>query len=386
MFILEEPYVSDLLLETLEKNQFEVLNNEIIKTDKKLNLINASTAINFYKNNTDLKIYSNSENSISWVLNNFSSSNLAKSINIFKDKYKFRELLKPLYPNFYFREISLSELDNLDINTIPKPFIIKPTVGFLSLGVHKVNSNQEWIETIQKLKSEVETFSKLFPSKVVNSSKFIIEEIITGTEYAVDAYYNNNGEAVILNIFKHPFVSKEDVSDRAYISSKSIIQENLTQFTEILNKIGSISKLKNFPMHIELIKNEKDIVPVEINPMRFAGWCTTDLAYYAYGINIYEYFVNQTKPDWNNIFKSKKDEIYYFAMAETPQKIDKTLIDNFDYDLLAQNFSKILEFRKIDYLKKPMFAIIFGEAKTTEEINKILKLNMEDFIQYSAKI
>lgn len=31
MFILEAPYVSDLMLKTLENNQFEVLSNDIAK-------------------------------------------------------------------------------------------------------------------------------------------------------------------------------------------------------------------------------------------------------------------------------------------------------------------------------------------------------------------
>ena len=71
MFILEAPYVSDLMLKTLENNQFEVLSNDIAKnysSEYKLNLIDKNTAKN------SLKVYSNSENSINWVLNNFQNS------------------------------------------------------------------------------------------------------------------------------------------------------------------------------------------------------------------------------------------------------------------------------------------------------------------------
>lgn len=362
MFILENPYVSKLMLETMQKNQFEVLNNSVAREfDYDLNLVKSSCD----------KIYSNSENSIDWVLSN--NSEIAKLINICKNKYEFRKALKSVYPNFFFDEIT--DLDKADISHYPEQFIIKPSVGFLSMGVHKVSSHSQWKSVVEQLKTEARDFASNFPEAVLSSSSFIVEEILKGDEFAVDAYYDDNGKPVILNIFQHPFVSEDDVSDRAYITSKEIIEENLEQFQNVLENIGKALDMRNFPIHIELIK-DKEIVPVEINPMRFAGWCTTDLAYYAYGINIYEYFENNLKPDWSKIQGGK---IYYFAMAETPQNIEKDKI-NFDYDALEKSFSKILDFRKINYLEKPLFAIIFGEAQSMDEINKILQLDMKDFI------
>lgn len=371
MFILENPYISNLMLETLEKNQFEVLENSVAKNFKdkyNLNLVNKNCE----------KIYSNSENSIDWVLNNCKNSNIARLISLCKNKFEFRKALKSVYPNFFFTEISLENLDKIDISNFPEQFIIKPSVGFLSMGVHKVSSHSQWQSIIEQLKSETETFVKHFPDTVLSSSGFIVEEIIQGDEFAVDAYYDENGKPVILNIFQHPFVSENDVSDRAYISSKEIIENNLNCFENVLSDIGNTLDMKNFPIHIELIKG-KDIIPVEINPMRFAGWCTTDLAYYTYGINIYECFNNNLKPDWNKVLNGKDGKIYYFAMAETPQNIEKNKI-YFDYDKLENSFSKILDFRKINYLEKPLFAVIFGETKNMDEINKILQLEMNNFI------
>lgn len=347
MFILEAPYISDLMLKTLEKNQFEVLSNEIAQdysSEYKLNLIENSTAKNC------LKVYSNSENSINWVLNNFQNTDLARLINICKNKFEFRKGIKSIYPNFFFKEITLDELNIIDISDFPEQFIIKPTVGFLSMGVHKVSSHAEWKSTVNSINNEVEMFAKNFPKEVLSSSSFIVEEIIQGEEFAIDAYFDKNGIPVILNIFQHPFVSEDDVSDRAYISSGKVIKENLATFEKMLGEIGKTLDIKNFPMHIEVIKtDDSTIVPVEINPMRFAGWCTTDLAYYAYGINIYEYFNNDLKPDWDKILADKQDKIYYFAMAETPVGIDKSSI-KFDYPALEKFFYKVLDFRKIDYI------------------------------------
>ena len=383
MFILEEPYVSDLLLSTLEKNQILVLKNAISEkalNNYKLNLIDDNKAIEELNKDSNVKIYSNSENSIDWILKTLPNSNVARLINICKNKYEFRKQIKSIYPNFYFDKVEFDELDKIDINSLPQKFIIKPSVGFLSMGVHKVNSHSEWNDTLAQIKLEISEFKKHFPNSVLSSSEFIIEEVIEGVEFAIDAYFNNLGEAVILNIFQHPFVSEDDVSDRAYISSKEIIESNLDNFTQILNKIGNVLNIKNFPMHIEVIKKQNnEVIPVEINPLRFAGWCTTDLAEYAYGINIYEYFNSDKKPEWDNILKNKENKIYYFAMAETPANIQKDSID-FDYIELQHSFSKILSFRPINYLEKPLFAIIFGESESMDEINNILQLDMNSFI------
>lgn len=80
MFILEEPYVSRLLLDTLSKNGYEVLGNDFIKNNAggyKLNFVSENEAREGFK---DKGIYSNSENSIKFILENFSDSNTAAHI------------------------------------------------------------------------------------------------------------------------------------------------------------------------------------------------------------------------------------------------------------------------------------------------------------------
>lgn len=384
MFILEDPYVSNLMLKTLCKNNFEVLDTqksrEWCNNLFSLNYISKDNALKKLDEEVYPKIYSNSENSINFVTENLKNSKLADIINVCKDKYEFRNRLMPIFPKFFFEEILLEDLESFDVCEIPMPFIIKPTVGFLSMGVHKVSSIEQWFDTVRLIKNEVKEFSENFPANVLNSSSFIIEEVIQGEEFAIDAFYNNVGEPVILNIFKHPFVSAEDVSDRVYISSKEIIEKNFVKFNALLNNIGELIHIKNFPIHIEVIRKANgEIIPVEINPMRFAGWCTADLAYYAYGINVYEYFENNLKPNWEEILKDKFGKIYYFAITENPKDVDCSKI-TINYEKLKTNFSNIFEFRQIDYRVKPVSAVLFGETQSYDEIIKILQLNMSDFI------
>lgn len=383
MLILDKPYISDLLEKTALKNNFPVLNNDSAKElglNPDLNYVNDHDAIEQIKKEKNPLLYSNSENSINWITQNLSFTDLPKKINLFKDKVKFRQLISEIYPDFYFKEVDIDELKDINISTIKMPFIIKPSIGFLSMGVYLVNDQNEWAKVLNNIESDMEKFKDLFPIEVMDSSKFIIEEVITGEEFAVDAYYNSNGEPVILDILKHPFASAKDVSDRLYFTSKVIIKNHLAKFEDLLKKIGKLADLKNFPMHIEMRVNNGKIVPIEINPMRFAGWCTTDLAHYAYGINVYECFLNQQEPNWENIFENTDDSIYYLTIADVPSTIERKSIKNINYKSFLNNIKEPLEIRKIDYKKHPLFAMVFAKTDEHDEIANLLNLDLTKYI------
>lgn len=385
MIILERPYVSEFLLETIIQNDIAVLQNDVVQhaeiEEGALKLIATEQAKNHYLAQEFPLIYSNSENSISWVLENLPQSNLSEYIRLFKDKAAFRDLLKELYPDFYYKVVEFSELVNLKPKEIKYPVVIKPTIGFLSFGVHTIKDSNEWNNTITKLANEMTLAETMYPKNVIDSSKFIIEELIQGEEFAIDAYYDRNGEPVILNIFQHPFYNDKDVSDRIYLVSTGIMIKYMAKLGQLLREIGHLKNIRNFPMHIEVrINKDGEIIPIEVNPMRFAGWCTTDLAKYAWGINVYEYFFKQLKPDWNNILEKSGKGVYYFSMAEVPQEIDKSKIKHFDYNKYLSNFTEILELRRINYMENPLFAVIFGKTDSKEEVLKILSLKTREYI------
>ncbi len=382
MFILNPPYISELLINTIKKKHYKVIRNSVTETLDIADLLlddtqSAEKAVNGF----DFKLYTNSENSIEWIMRNLKSTNIPEKITLFKDKIKFRNLLKDLYPDFYYKEVLFEELEKLNANDLKYPFILKPAVGFLSFGVYPVKTKEEFKHTIEVLKKDIQNFKGIFPKDVVDSSKFIIEQMIYGEEFAIDAYYNSKGKPVILNIFHHPFSDENDVSDRVYYTSKKIIQDNLERFNILLKKIGKAADLRNFPMHLELRADKNNIIPIEVNPMRFAGWCDTDLAYFAYGINVYEYYMDNEEPDWESILDKKDKELYYFMSAEVPGDIDKTKIKSVNYDKFISNLENPIEIRKTDFKTKPLFAVAFGEAKNINEINKILKMNLKEFIE-----
>jgi len=387
MILIGKPYVSDFLIETIKKNNFPVVATAEAKeliSDESLNWISEAKAKEVINKNPNHIIYSNSENTISWVEANLSKTKRPEQIKHFKNKIAFRELLKDVYPNYFFKGVKYEDLDAISVNDLKFPFIIKPAIGFFSLGVHKVDEPSEWNEVLTKIKSDIEHIKGFYPTEVLNTNNFIIEECIEGEEYAIDCYYNSKGEAVILNIMHHLFSSGKDVSDRVYSTSKEIITSNLETVQNLVNIIGGKTELKNFPIHIEVrIDSNGTIIPIEVNPMRFGGWCTTgDVANYAFGINSYEHFLYDKKPNWDELFKQKEDKKYSLILLDNNSGIEQNDIASFDYDKLLSDFENPLLLRKVTIGEYPIFGFVFTETSkgNEDELKTILTSNLRKYI------
>ncbi|MCQ1535393.1 ATP-grasp domain-containing protein [Methanosarcina sp. KYL-1] len=386
MIILDHPYVSEFLLDTAEALQIPVLKNDVavgLSAGKKLRLLEEAEFVELMKTRGSCPLYSNSEDSIGWIAENLGFTGLPEKIEFFKNKVKFRELLQRIYPDFYFRGVEFGKLDEVRVEEIEKPFIIKPAVGFFSLGVHKVSADEEWASVLQSIREEVEEIRGRYPVQVLDAGQFIIEGNIEGDEFAVDAYFNSEGRPVVLNIFKHIFSSESDVSDRVYFTSKEVIETYRETVEDLLKEIGKLAGLKNFPLHIELrVGEDRRIQPIELNPMRFAGWCTTDIAYFAYGINTYRYFLEQLEPDWEKILEGREGKNYCLIVLDKPAGLDMKDVKVFDYEKLLSDFEKPLELRKVDYGKYGFFGFLFAENRAEKwgEIERILKSDLKEYI------
>ena len=385
MFLIDKPFVSDFLIKTIKDNDYKIIATKVAKElvkDDSLSWIAEEEAIALLKNNPEISLYSNSENALAWIDQNYGESELSSQLQVLKNKVKFRELIKELFPNFYFKQISIEEIQRLSDDEIRFPFVIKPAVGFFSIGVHIVENDKDWI----KAKSELQPdkLKSIFPENVLNTSNFIIEEFIRGEEYAIDYYYDNNGDAVLLNVLHHLFSSGTDTSDRVYSTSKAIIEKYKIDLECFLSKIGKELHLKNFPAHAEVrIDENGKIIPIEVNPLRFGGFCTTaDLLGVTLGFNEYKCFCENKKPDWDTIFKGKENKIFSVIVLDNNSGIIPSDILRFNYSDLAKDFEKPVLIRELDINNYPVFGFAFIEstASNKKELNDILTSDLRKYI------
>ncbi len=385
MIILEKPYVSALLARTVGRLQIPVLSNEVSRgliKDYDLKIIETEKIVDITKKERAPLVYSNSEDSIKWIEDNLGFTGYPEKIDLCKDKVRFRRLLKNEYPDFFFTTVEEDDLDDLDVSRLNKPFIIKPAVGFFSLGVYKVVLDKEWPTVLACIKRDMERVKGQYPVEVLDTGRFIIEEYIDGDEFAVDLYYNDESKPVILNILHHLFISETDVSDRIYLTSKDIIEKYSRVFQKHLEKLGILGGFRKMPMHIEFRVDGDSVFPIEANPMRFAGWCATDIAWYAWGINTVEYYFKQLKPDWPKIFEGKGDKVYSLVVGLIPGDVSVESVKGIKYNELQDNFKKLLDVRKTDYRRFHVFAFVFSETDESnrDEIERMLKADMHDYL------
>lgn len=387
MFFIEKPYISDFFKKTLRDHGIPVVASAAAQEIGLLSgtrLIAEEQAIAMLRDDDDLALYSTSENTLGWFARHLAGSNLAQKLELFKDKLKFRELTRPLFPDLFFKGIGVEDLEGLDGEEFSYPCIVKPSVGFFSMGVHKVSSPHDWGPCVVSILAEIEAMKGLYPKEVLDTSTFIVEQCVEGDEFAIDAYYDRNGEAVVVGIFQHIFCSANDVSDRIYITSHEIITDNLEEFTDFAEKIGRVAGVKNFPVHIELRRDGSGtLLPIEVNPLRFGGWCSTaDMTAMAYGVNPYLCYYSRRRPDWTQALKGKEGKIFALIILDNSTGREASEILSFDYESLLSRFERPMELRKIDYKEYPVFAFLFTETRpgNFSELKAILDSDLSEFI------
>lgn len=386
MLLLDQPYISPFLRQTIIEYELPVIARpgiDALNLPPGTRLVAELAAINCFRDGISKLLYSNSENALDWVGHNLAFSDLPRQIELLKDKVRFRDLLAPLYPDFFYQAVPAADLAQIDPATLPLPFIIKPAVGFFSIGVHKVSTVEEWPAVLAALQEQLAGTTAVFPPQVLDTATFIIEECVPGDEYAIDAFYDRTAKAVIVNVLQHPFSSAADVSDRAYISSAAIIRRTLEPFTELLQEIGRRAGLVNFPIHAEVrVSADGAIVPIEINPLRFGGWCATDIAHYAFGINPYLAFLREDRPRWDKLLAAKGDEVTGLIVLDRSGPLAAADVRGFDEERLLAGFTRPLEWRPIDFHQYPVFGFLIMETEgaDTAEIDRILQSDLREFV------
>ena len=379
MLVLDDTYISPEVFAFAESTQEPIFDNASARRyaseGKKLNIVDNSQAANE-------RIIAFSEAYLDEV-KQYCDTETARAITLCKDKAECLRILAPLFPDYVFEEYSVDQLAEVDPSTFTLPVVLKPSTGFFSLGIYPIFSAEDWQAACNDIREHSNTWSEQYGATVVNNTNFLVESYLDGEEYAIDAYFNEQGETIILDILKHDFAGTEDVSDRLYYTSKVVVEDTMQAMKDFLIKSNELLGFKNFPVHVEVRVDEAGVVtPIEFNPMRFAGLCTTDLSYFAYGFKTYEMYLRNEQPNWDDVLADKAGKRYSMVMLST----DGTALPDtysFDYEAVQQKFSKVLACRKLNAKQYNTFGVLFTEASDEDwkvESNYILHSSLKEFL------
>lgn len=388
MIILDKPYVSDFLKNRITERRIPVLDTPLARAvlGDAPSLISAGEFAARVRDGRAPRIYANSENALGWIAEHLGFSELPGRIAAFKDKERFRELTAPLFPDFRYQGVDFEDLEAFDASAFPKPFIVKPAVGFFSLGVHMVDSDEVWPATVAAIRAEVDGIRAQYPEQVLDTARFLVEECIPGEEYALDVYWDGNGEPVLVNMLRHFFVDEADVGDRVYVTGPDIVREHGARFRELMAEVGRIAGLADFPAHVELRLDEAGRAGlIEANPMRFAGWCVADLAWHAWGTDPYAAYLDGLAPDWEALCAGREGTLTSVVVADVAPDVDPATVAGVDYAAFRARFAEPLEIRPIDWREYPVFAFAFARHRTDDlgELESVLRSDLKEYLRLS---
>lgn len=375
--LVAESFISKILLDTACSLEIPLYSS--IPLEKGVKTITRDKLFNLLDGADSKVIYTNAEDVLPLITDNTGNKELKATIKFFKDKKLLRELLQGVDPEIHFIELKREKLRDF----VPQkdgPLIVKPSVGFLSLGIRRIDHPDQWNEKTTELLDELDRVEGMFHPSVLRSDRFLVEEYITGDEYACDGYFDANGNPVILGITRHLFRDEYDTRDVVYCTNEVLIGEHLPLVTELLHKICSKHPIRYFPFHLEFRIKRNHLHVIEINPMRFGGFGLADLSFSAFGVNPYEHYFKQSNPDWGEILarEQHKGKHYAFVLGRVPQEVK---IGKPNHQAFKSTFSHILDYGIVDHTRYPCFCRVLAEGRSREEFEKYLLVDSGQFFK-----
>lgn len=236
-----------------------------------------------------------------------------------KDKAAFRAATASLHPDLRCEVLTAPRAFSAE-ELARQPLIAKPVRGISSHGVRVLRGGDAVVAASP-------------------ASPVLIEDLIGGPELAIDGYFDADGRPVVLGILQHDFADAEDVSDTLYRTSREIVRRHLAGCSEALAALNRLLGFRDFPFHYEVRADpSRGYVPIEMNPLRFAGYGTCEIGWWAFGIDPYAHFVQATAPDWPSIL-ADGDEAGFAVVCVSRQVADLAAI--------GRAFRGILEVRPL---------------------------------------
>ncbi|MCI2242867.1 ATP-grasp domain-containing protein [Adlercreutzia faecimuris] len=382
MIILDAPYASGPLVQWLAQSQHPVLANDFSRAlsadaDAPLNLVGDAEAVR--RLDAGERVYTNSENALAWILEHCSNATLTGAIRLFKDKAALREKLAPLNPGLFFATLDRRELEAVNVDDLPLPVVLKPAVGFCSMGVYVIEERDDWADAVADIARHEDEWHARYPDSVVGADAYLVEGYLEGTEYALDAYFDEDGRAHVLNVLRHDFAGPEDTSDRMYLTDAAIVAEMAPRLTAWLDQVNDLVGARSIPVHVELRVDGDAIAPIEFNPLRFAGLGGTDVAYYGVGLRTYQAFLEDEPVDLAALYGARPHDV--FSMSLLNPAPDADLTRPFDYDALAARFTDVLALVPFDADAVGSYGFLFlrTDDATAAERDWLLHADLEAF-------
>lgn len=184
-----------------------------------------------------------------------------------------------------------------------------------------------------------------------------------------------------MNIYLHPEPKTSGYFHMMYYTNKAIFDSYLQTFLSFFGELNQVLGLKSFPLHAEFKLQDGQMIPIELNPMRYGGFGLDDLTYFSYDYHpIAAYFAD--KPfDWPAIWQSRAKCNYAWILGYNGRDIcaEECVPNHHRFKSMLTANSDLLSYVPLDHRKNPVFALAYLKNDNLEQLKALLNTEFNDF-------
>ena len=162
--------------------------------------------------------------------------------------------------------------------------------------------------------------------------------------------------------------------------SKQIFEANYPAFNQFCIDLNGVLGLRNFPMHVEfrVDKHTGRAIPIEVNPLRFAGMCLNDLTRHTCGLLPVRAYFEGTHPNYATMWNGIENDVFSFVVLDKPYDTNRKL----DFERIKRHFHGVLETRDIMNPAMSIWGFLFTQTAPEHkaELQEILHSTLEEFM------
>jgi len=233
----------------------------------------------------------------------------SRSILIANDKLEMRKAFRRYYPQITPKFIRVKKITDVIIKKISEevgfPCVIKPTNLSKSKLVITCYDKEELLKNLEDAFRKVKSLYK--KDFAETEPKIIVEQLMEGQMYSIDAYVNSYGK-----MFYTPIIEIKTGKDAGYddlfmytqITPSVLVKEEEEIAQDIVRKATHSVGLRSCTVHCELMKTPKGWKVIELASR--TGGFREELLYHSFGIrhNLNDFLIHLGKKP---ILKKTKD-------------------------------------------------------------------------------
>jgi hypothetical protein len=382
--LLSDAYTSPMLLNTLVREGIPVaakgpLREELARFCPGLRLASREEALDIIAQ-PDSLILANSEGLLPCLLSESADSSRKVALRLLKDKSVLR---KPTVAGGPGSATGSRVVEACQLKEAKLPsdgsFVIKPSAGLQGIGIRRVGASG-LAAVAEEILEEVSRGSERFGPDLLSTDRFLIEDYVRGEEFACDAYLSQSGEPVILGAYGHPHMNDDDLGDVLYYTSSELMNKMQSRMSDFLRGLNERPGIRGLPLHAEFRRQGRDLIPIEVNPLRFGDFGLPDLTFFAFGVNCYRHYFLQQAPQWDRILLQAEKDIFFRVLSRLPDGAGAAAGKKIEHEEFADTFEHLTGYCRLDPLRYPAFSIAFAREVKMKAVTKYLSVDFRDFL------